>query len=112
MAAWRKLRYAGVQVGDSLLLSRPRREPGKECIDGQWRDKGPLPNQGPRPVPKKFTVRGILAREGVGRMSRGEVVVIDYRFGKELFAGAHVDCLAERLHDFHDEAPRSIDFIF
>ncbi len=92
-------RVLKVNVGDKLLLARPRIEPGKECVDGQWLDKS-LPNvKHPNPKTREFTVRGILAREGVGRLSRGEVAVIDYRFGLQLFEGAHIDTRYWLKHD-------------
>jgi putative ABC transport system permease protein len=88
-----------VGPGDTVMLGRPRREPGKECVDGEWRPIGPPGRVPPPPKPEAFEVVGILAREGVGRMARGEVVVIDLRFGKTLFEGAHVDTRYWLKHD-------------
>lgn len=93
-------RTLAVDVGATLTLVRPRREAGKECVDGQWVPKAPGRGPSlPAAVPTEFEVLGILAREGVGRMSRGEVCVIDYRHGLRLFDGAHVDTRYWLKHD-------------
>ncbi len=92
-------RSLAVEVGDKLLLSRPRVEPGKECVDGLWQAKVGLPAAAPVPEPREFTVLGILAREGVGRVSRGEVAVVDYRFGRQLFDGVSVNTRYWLKHD-------------
>lgn len=88
-----------LEVGSKVMLGRPRREPGKECVDGKWRPIGGAGRMPPPPPKQEFTVTGVLAREGVGRLSRGEVIVIDFRFGKSLFEGAHVDTRYWLRHD-------------
>lgn len=92
-------RALDVGAGDKLLLSRPRREPGKDCVEGEWQRRAQPGVQAPAPEAIEFTIVGILAREGVGRLSRGEVVVIDYRFGTKLYEGAHVDTRYWLKHD-------------
>ncbi|HTF90349.1 MAG TPA: FtsX-like permease family protein, partial [Planctomycetota bacterium] len=88
-----------VKVGDMLFLSLPRFEPGKECIGGEWRKKAVPADKQHIPPEREYSVRGILAREGIGRISRGEVAVVDYRFGLQLFEGAHVDTRYWLKHD-------------
>ena len=85
-------------LGERVTLSRPQRAPGKECVEGQWRDKLAARQLPPPPV-RPFTIVGILAREGIGRMSLGEVAVIGYRAGRELFEGAHVETRYWLQHD-------------
>ncbi|HUR26645.1 MAG TPA: FtsX-like permease family protein, partial [Planctomycetota bacterium] len=92
-------RALDVKVGDKLLLARPRIEPGQECVDGKWRERAVPANAVKAPKQRAFVVRGILAREGVGRIARGEVAVIDYRFGQELFQGARIDTRYWLKHD-------------
>jgi putative ABC transport system permease protein len=85
-------------IGDTVQLSRPQRAPGKECVEGEWRDK-PRNVAQPPPVVRSFTVVGLLGREGIGRMSRGEVVVLSYGAGRALFEGTHVETRYWLKHD-------------
>ncbi|MBK8177951.1 MAG: FtsX-like permease family protein [Planctomycetes bacterium] len=92
-------RNLGVRAGDRLFLSRPRIEPGKDCVEGEWRAKAGHASAAELPVQHEFVVQGVLAREGVGRISRGEVAVIDYRLGARIFEGVHVDRRYWLKHD-------------
>lgn len=78
----------GIGPGDEVRLSRPRRAARKDCIEGEVRVIQPAPTAQPERVP--FTVVGVLAREKLGWYSGGEVVIVDYERGLELFDGAHV----------------------
>jgi putative ABC transport system permease protein len=79
----------GLKVGDQLSLSPPVRAPAPDCVGGEWVTKEHRMEQPPRVL--GFTVVGILAREGIGRKARGEVVVMDIESATELFDGAHVE---------------------
>jgi len=88
----------GIGIGDTLELARPVREraSSKKCVDGEWveeaseggRRGGRAARQPPAFTP--FEVVGVLAYEGVGRKSKGRVVVVPYASGLELFQGTHV----------------------
>ena len=80
----------GIDLGSKLALSRPRRAPRRDCIEGELRvreDKVPV-NVSPE---HEFTVVGILAEERLGRRSKGQVVVVDYPRGREVFEGRRVE---------------------
>lgn len=73
-----------VGVGDTLWLSRPKILGRKVCEDGV------LVSQRSRvdvPVEWDFEVRGILAREQLGRRGRGMVAIVDFAPGLEIFEG-------------------------
>jgi putative ABC transport system permease protein len=78
-----------VVVGDSLTLQPPRRIPAQDCVNGEWVTK----EQQTRiePEVRSFKVVGVLGREGIGRKAGGEVVVIDYAQGEQLYAGSHFE---------------------
>ncbi len=80
----------GIGLGDVVEVARPARGGGisKECVDGVWTEGERRPKRKP-----KFTtleVVGVLAYEGLGRKGRGEVVVVPYDVGLEIFEGQHV----------------------
>jgi putative ABC transport system permease protein len=82
----------GLEPGDELLLSRPRRAPRSECVDGVIRPVEPeagMPSD--VPVEESFRVAGVLLREKLGRRSQGSVVVVHTGWAKELFKGARLD---------------------
>ena len=82
-------REYGVEVGDTLPISRPVRRSRKRCEDGVLVD---IPTgEVDTPRIESFTVAGILTRQGVGRSAAGHVVVIDYDWGEALFRGAKID---------------------
>lgn len=72
----------GLDIGDTLMLAKPRRAPRKDCIDGELRD-GTVSGKAPEGVP--FTISGILSYTDLGRTSGGAVCVIDFIAGSELF---------------------------
>lgn len=75
-----------LQVGDVVLLARPRRAPAQACVDGVVKEvEGPAPEVTPE---ESFTVAGILARENLGRRAQGMVAVIDSRWARDLYKGA------------------------
>ncbi len=81
-------RRLGLGVGDTVLLGKPRRPPRKDCVDGEWQVRqGKRQDAGPSTA---FEVVGVLAREGLGRRSRGEVVVVTFAAGQALFEGTHL----------------------
>ena len=75
--------------GDRVELSRPRRAARKACVDGVMQAVGPAVDDAP--VVFTFEVRGVLAREKLGRRANGDVLLVDYAPGRELFADARVD---------------------
>lgn len=78
----------GVSVGDSIVLSRPSRASRKRCENGVLIDV-PL-GEVDNPVEQSFRVVGVLTREGVGRASKGNVVVIDYGWAEGLYRGTSI----------------------
>ncbi len=78
-----------LKPGDEIVLARPGSSAERACLDGVIVDRDPEATEGPGP--ETFRVVGILARENLGRRSQGEVVVVDYRHGRELYAGVHVE---------------------
>ncbi|MBK7875197.1 MAG: ABC transporter permease [Planctomycetes bacterium] len=79
----------GLSVGDGVLLSRPRRPPAEQCVDGEL--KTPERQPGELAPELDFTVVGVLARENLGRRAQGVVLVIDSAWAKELYKGARLD---------------------
>ena len=78
----------GVEVGDEVLLSRPHRPVTKRCEDGvlvSVRDSAP-----DQPRSERFRVVGVLNREGVGRTGAGNVVVVDFDVGRDLYRGVPI----------------------
>ncbi len=72
----------GIDVGDTLMLAKPKRAPRKDCIDGELVEaKGP--GRAPQGIP--FTVTGVLSFTDLGRTSGGAICVIDLGAGAELF---------------------------
>lgn len=78
----------GVDVGDELLLAPPERAAQRECVEGVLREK----KRAAGPVRAEvFRVAGVLAGEGLGRKSKGQVVVVGYQSGRRLFAEVFVE---------------------
>ncbi len=75
--------------GSKILLACPMRAPARECVDGEWQTRGQIAETKSKPM--AFTVVGVLSREGLGRKASGDVCVVDYRYGKDLYSGAHVE---------------------
>ncbi|QDV06191.1 ABC transporter permease YtrF precursor [Planctomycetes bacterium Poly30] len=78
----------GLDLGDEIFLSRPVRAARQRCEDGQLvavpRGETDRPNVLP------FRVVGILTREGTGRAAGGNVAVVDYEVGRELYRGVEI----------------------
>ena len=74
--------------GARIELAQPRRAAREICVEGE--KQLVAPEGGPNEV-LAVEVAGVLARERLGRRSRGRVVVVDYSLGLELYAGAFVD---------------------
>lgn len=79
----------GVEPGDTLELSRPRRAARKACIDGEIRTISRTPPQAP--VVIAYRVAGVLAREKLGRRAQGEIAICDHDVALELFRDARID---------------------
>lgn len=77
----------GVDVGDQVLLAPPERAANRECIEGVLQEKAGAPDA----RAEVFRVAGLLAPEGVGRRSKGQVVVLGYQPGRRLFADVFVE---------------------
>lgn len=82
----------GLQPGDKLMLSRPRRAPREACIDGvvQVVERADEPARDV-PVEESFTVAGILLRDKLGRRAQGSLVVADAGWARELYRGTNID---------------------
>ncbi len=81
-----------LKVGDSVLLSRPPRQPRTACVDGEIRAVGPEGEPAADvPLERAFRVVGVLARENLGRRAQGMVAVADANVAAELYKGARVD---------------------
>lgn len=79
----------GLEPGMQVELSRPARSAPKVCIDGQMQRK-----RGARddvPVTISFLVAGILTPEKLGRRANGEIVVVEYGWGEQLYEGARTN---------------------
>ncbi|MFN0243273.1 MAG: ABC transporter permease [Planctomycetota bacterium] len=81
----------GVRVGDELALARPGPTARRDCVDGEFVVIDGDGAGGELAVEAPFRVVGLLARERIGRTAQGSVVVVDYRRGRELYAGVHVE---------------------
>jgi putative ABC transport system permease protein len=78
----------GLALGSEVVLAPPERAANRECVEGVLRDK----NAGPAETRAQvFRVTGLLAPEGVGRRSKGQVVVLGYQAGRRLFADVFVE---------------------
>lgn len=78
----------GVDVGGEVVLAPPERAANRECIEGVLREK---PASAPDTRAQVFRVAGVLAAEGVGRRSKGQVAVVGYQAGRRLFADVFVE---------------------
>lgn len=78
----------GVDVGDEVLLAPPERAANRECIEGVLQERA---EAAPDARAEVFRVTGLLAPEGVGRRSKGQVVVLGYPSGRRLFADVFVE---------------------
>ncbi|MFT7487607.1 MAG: putative ABC transport system permease protein, partial [Candidatus Paceibacteria bacterium] len=79
----------GLEPGDPIVLSRPPHSAPRVCIDGKMqREAGTLTD-----IPPKLTfyVSGILAPEKLGRRAGGEIVIVEFGWGKRLFDGARTN---------------------
>ena len=79
----------GLEPGMPLEIARPARAAPRVCIEGQMQHK-----PGARPdAPPSFTfeVAGILAPKKLGRRANGEIVVVPYAWGQQLFQGARTN---------------------
>lgn len=81
----------GAQLGDEVLLARPRRAPARACVDGEVREVEAAPGETAPSAEETFRVTGILAREHLGRRAQGLVAVIDAGWARELFRGGRLD---------------------
>ena len=78
----------GLDVGAELVLAPPERAAQRECIEGVLRD---TPSGGAETRSEVFRVQGVLAPEGVGKKSKGQVVIVGYQSGRRLFADVYVE---------------------
>lgn len=81
-------RSHGLEAGDVIALAKPVRTPKQVCRDGAMTTLG---KERTVPVPVPFTVTGILAGDGLGNKGRGNVAVIDFGSGKDLFRDAFIE---------------------
>lgn len=82
-------RRRGLEPGARVRLAPAGRAPSRECVDGAWLQ---LAGEGEDAgSAREFEVAGVLAREGLGRKSTGDVVLVDFAAGSELFEAVHVE---------------------
>jgi putative ABC transport system permease protein len=81
-------RELGVAVGDEVVLAPPERAARRECVEGVLRERAGAESAVRSEV---YRVRGLLAPEGLGRRSKGQVAVIGYQRGRRLFADVYVE---------------------
>lgn len=74
----------GLEVGGSVLLSRPRRLGKRECVDGKLVAVAGSAERD-QPLQQRFLITGLLAREGLGRRFAGRVALLDYDAGAALY---------------------------
>ncbi|MFT4539150.1 MAG: putative ABC transport system permease protein [Planctomycetota bacterium] len=77
-----------LSVGDEVMLSRPQRVGRRACIDGELQKVGGAKRD--QPGESSFQIVGILAPEKLGNRARGQVVIVDYAWGEELYRGSHL----------------------
>ncbi|MEM8710131.1 MAG: ABC transporter permease, partial [Planctomycetota bacterium] len=68
--------------------SRPARAARQRCEDGKL--VAVATGEVDRPVELPFRVVGVLTREGTGRSAGGNIVVVDYEVGRELYRGVNI----------------------
>jgi len=75
-----------LEPGMPLEIARLARAAPRVCIDGRMQQR---PGSRP-PVPPRFTfeVAGILAPKKLGRRASGEIVVVPFAWGQQLFEGS------------------------
>ncbi|MFT4709515.1 MAG: putative ABC transport system permease protein [Planctomycetota bacterium] len=72
----------GLDVGDTMMIAKPRRAPRKDCIDGEFVAGK---TRGQAPIGEPFLVTGVLSYMDLGRTSSGAICIIDFVAGSELF---------------------------
>lgn len=82
-------RDEGVGVGETIVLSRPPRVARTRCENGVLVEVET--GEVDRPPALEFVVAGVLTRQGVGRTSGGNVVIVRYGDGEALFRGTKLE---------------------
>jgi len=77
-----------LEVGAEVVLAPPERAAQRECVEGVLREKESSAPAGREEV---FHVVGVLAGEGVGKKSKGQVAIVNYQSGRRLFADVFVE---------------------
>ncbi len=77
-----------LDVGAEVLLAPPEHAAQRECVEGVLREKRAGAVAGRQEI---FHVVGVLAAEGVGRKSKGQVAIVGYQSGRRLFADVFVE---------------------
>ncbi len=72
----------GISVGDTVYIAQPLRRAKKVCVEGELQELG---EPTPEPIDFPHRVAGVLEPELLGRRSGGNVVVVDYENGRELY---------------------------
>jgi len=83
-------RELGVDVGGEIWLAPPERAASRECVEGVMREKARGKGAG-EVRGEVFRVEGLIAAEGLGRRSKGEVVILGYQTGRRLFSDVYVE---------------------
>ncbi|MFT7668516.1 MAG: putative ABC transport system permease protein [Planctomycetota bacterium] len=76
----------GLSPGMQIELARPARSAPRVCLDGEMQRKSGTEED--IPVAIQFTIAGVFTPEKLGRRANGEIVVVEYKWGEELYRGA------------------------
>ena len=82
-------RAHGLEPGSIVYLAPPRRAAREACVEGRLQVLPGGEEQQWSETP--FEVVGVLAREGVGRASKGRVVLVDYAVGRGLYEDLFIE---------------------
>jgi|GEM_PF-633862 len=75
-----------LEPGDRVELARPARAAPRVCIDGRMQEKRGAQREAP--VGITFVVAGIMTAEKLGRRAGGEIAVVEFGWGEQLYSGA------------------------
>jgi putative ABC transport system permease protein len=78
----------GLELGAEVVLAPPERAASRECVEGVLREK---PAGAAATRAEVFRVVGVVAAEGLGRRSKGQVAIVGYQSGRRLFAEVFVE---------------------
>lgn len=78
----------GLAPGDRIVLAPPAQAARRACIDGVVQV---LDDETGARAEEVLRVAGVLAYEGIGRKSKGEVVLLEYQAARRLLSDVHIE---------------------